>query len=459
MILLAGLPVGSYPQASSTPAVSPSTGETRFALVIGNGDYPNVPLKNPTNDARDVAKALSSLGFTVTLVVDGDMGAMVRAVRDFGNSIKRPDAVAMFYYSGHGVQYHGGNYLIPSHADISDPDELSYAALNVEQVYSKMESAGDKTNIIILDACRNNPFPGAERSLERGLAVVGNVQPPQSLIVYATAPGKTAQDGDGRNGVFTSAFLKHLADPSLDAELMLRKVREDVIAATSGNQIPWQNSSITGAGFAFAGGGTLAVSTDPAGAEVYVDGVKRGVSPVSLSDLPRFSEIEIEARSGSRSAVQKIVLKDAVGQKLDLKLEIARGSILVTANEKVAKALLDGAAVTLGASGQIEGVEVGVHTLELQGDSSAFKGQVEVIQGSVAPVKVALVPQGSLTLTLPQNTVCRVEGPGVDKTTSEWNFGQIPVGSYRLTVTGGDYETDVESISVSRAQSMSLLRS
>jgi hypothetical protein len=447
LILFAGT---AFLQAAPAPTAPQS--ETRFALVIGNGSYANVPLKNPGNDARDVAKALGNLGFTVTLVVDGDMAAMVRAVRDFGNAIRRPDAVALFYYSGHGVQYRGANYLIPSKADIVDPDELSFGALNVEQVYAKMESAGDKTNIIVLDACRNNPFPGAERSFERGLAVVSNVQPPQSLIVYATAPGKTAQDGDGRNGTFTAALLKHLADPSLDAEIMMRRVREDVIAATGGNQVPWHNSSITGSGFAFAGGGTLAVSTDPAGADIYVNGQKRGVSPLSLSDLPRYSEIEISARSGNRSIARRIVLKDAVGQKLDLKLEVARGSILVTPNEKVLKALVDGVIVAMGTSGQIDGVEVGLHTLELQGDSSAYKGQVEVVDGKTAPLKAALVPQAFLTLTLPANTVCRLEGPGIDETTTRWNYGQIPAGRYRLTVSGGDYEPLVESISVERAQ-------
>jgi hypothetical protein len=440
----------AFSQAAPAPTAPQS--ETRFALVIGNGNYANVPLKNPGNDARDVAKALGTLGFTVTLVVDGDMAAMVRAVREFGNAIRRPDAVALFYYSGHGVQYRGANYLIPSRADIVDPDELSFAALNVEQVYAKMESAGDKTNIIILDACRNNPFPGAERSFERGLAVVSNVQPPQSLIVYATAPGKTAQDGDGRNGTFTTALLKHLADPSLDAEIMMRRVREDVIAATGGNQVPWHNSSITGAGFAFAGGGTLAVSTDPAGADIYVNGQKRGISPLSLSDLPRYTEIEISARSGNRSVARRIVLKDTADQRLDLKLEVARGGILVTPSEKVLKALVDGVTVAMGATGQIDGVEVGLHTLELQGDSSAFKGQVEVIDGKIAALKAALVPQAFLTLTLPANAVCRLEGPGIDETTTRWNYGQVPAGNYRLTVSGGDYETLVESISVNRAQ-------
>jgi hypothetical protein len=303
--------------------------ETRIALVVGNGAYANVPLKNPVNDARDLAAALKGLGFSVTLVIDGDLPAMSRAIRDFGNAIKRPDAVALFYYSGHGVQYHGANYLIPAKSDIRDADELSFSAVNADLVYAKMESSGDKTNIVILDACRNNPFPGAERASERGLAIVSSVQPPQSFIVYATAPGKTAQDGEGRNGVFTTALLKHIADPMLDVELMMRRVREEVVKATAGVQVPWNNSSISGAGFAFAGKGRLLVSTDPPGAEVFVDGQMRGLSPISLADLPRYSEIEVSARSGTASAARRITLTDASEAKMQLSLQAARGSIPV----------------------------------------------------------------------------------------------------------------------------------
>jgi len=305
LVMLASFSAFSQDAAQPVPPT-----ERRIALVIGNSSYPNVPLKNPVNDARDLNSALKGLGFEVTLVADGDMATMSKAVRDFGLAIRKPEVVALFYYSGHGVQYRGANYLIPAKADIQDPDELAYSAVNAEQVYAKMESSGDKMNIVILDACRNNPFPGAERSMEKGLAIVGNVQPPQSLIVYATAPGKTAQDGEGRNGVFTAALLKHIAEPNLDIELMMRRVREDVMAATKGAQVPWQNSSISGSGFSFlidsskllasatSGGqaaapagngkstGTLTLLSDPPGVEVLIDGKDTVHTPVSLELAP-----------------------------------------------------------------------------------------------------------------------------------------------------------------------------
>jgi len=323
LLALASLALVAASPSFAQPAAAPAPGsETRFALVIGNGDYPNVPLKNPANDARDLAKALAEVGFSVSLVVDGDLAAMNRAIRDFGNAIKRPDAVALFYYSGHGVQYRGANYLVPARSDIQAADELPYAAVNAEQVYAKMESAGDRTNIIVLDACRNNPFPGAERAGERGLAVVGNVQPPQSLIVYATAPGKTAQDGEGRNGVFTAAFIRHLKEPGLDVELMIRKVREDVIAATGGAQVPWHNSSIAGAGFSFAkpeaprqaaaaapaptasppgAAGVLAIRSDPPGIDVVIDGDRTYRTPFSLDVAPGAHSFEPLATKANRT--------------------------------------------------------------------------------------------------------------------------------------------------------------
>ncbi len=300
---------------------------------------------------------------------------MTKAVRDFGNAIKRPDAVALFYYSGHGVQYKGANYLIPAKSDIQDPDELAFAAINAEQVYAKMESSGDRTNIVILDACRNNPFPGAERASERGLAIVGSA-PPQSLIVYATAPGKTAQDGSGRNGVFTAALLKHIADPGLDVELMVRKVREDVIAATGGAQVPWNNSSISGKGFFFApkaeleaepakatvalaarpataaaGKGLLTITSDPPGMRLVIDGADEVRTPINL---------ELPAGAHSFEPLQSSI--DNVwyaGQSLQWITVAAGGEMSVPVRIKPEMARLDLTMVPPGYKVSVHGEELG----------------------------------------------------------------------------------------------------
>jgi hypothetical protein len=353
-MLAAALVLGA---AFRAPAQDAFPQETRIALVIGNGAYENVPLKNPANDARDLSAALKGLGFSVTLVVDADLGTMSRAIRDFGNAIKRPDAVALFYYSGHGVQYRGANYLVPAKSDIQDPDELSFSAINADQVYAKMESAGDKTNIVILDACRNNPFPGSERAGERGLAIVGSA-PPQSLIVYATGPGKTAQDGEGRNGMFTAALLKHIDEPNLDIEMMIREVRADVIEATGGAQVPWHNSSIAGTGFAFAhreekksaakepspaasvapaargaagaATGVLTLTSEPAGLRVVVDGSQAYATPFSLelepgahSFEPQQTVIDYKYYSGQSLQWINVTAGDEIKVPVRIKPEMA----------------------------------------------------------------------------------------------------------------------------------------
>jgi uncharacterized caspase-like protein len=202
--------------------------EARTALVIGNGAYPNNPLKNPTNDAEDIAQTLVALGFNVTKLIDANYAAMGRAIDAFGRQLEKDRGIGLFYYAGHGVQYQGANYLIPADSDIQNPQDLPYDAIDVGKVLAKMEAAGNHANIVILDACRNNPFPGSERSAERGLAIVAR-QPPESMVIYATQPGATARDGEGRNGVFTASFLHALSsNSSASLDTLMMQVTADV---------------------------------------------------------------------------------------------------------------------------------------------------------------------------------------------------------------------------------------
>ncbi len=241
----------------------PAFAEKRIALVIGNGAYKtSTTLKNPPNDAADVSAALKSVGFTVTTLVDGKREAMEKAVRDFGNALKDPDAVGLFYYSGHGAQVDGANYLLPVDADIQAEDELAYKAVNAEQVLAKMRSAGNRLNIVVMDACRNNPFPGSTRSADKGLAVV-RVKVPESIIVYATDPGAVAQDGDGRNSPFTTAFIAQLTVPGQEISVALRRVTGEVKVVTGGSQTPWVSTNYT-SDFAFRAGSASTSAPPPA---------------------------------------------------------------------------------------------------------------------------------------------------------------------------------------------------
>ena len=223
--------------------------ERRVALVIGNGAYKAAPLKNPVNDARDMAAALKRLGFDVTLLTDAGQQEMDTAVREFGLKLRQGGS-GLFYYAGHGLQVSGENYLVPVGADIQTESDVRYTCLPAGMVLGKMEDARNDLNIIILDACRNNPFARNFRSSEQGLAKMD--APTGSLISYATAPGSVASDGTGRNGLFTQHLLNNMATPGLPITEVFMRVRQSVVAETKRKQVPWEASSLIGQ-FYFAG--------------------------------------------------------------------------------------------------------------------------------------------------------------------------------------------------------------
>jgi hypothetical protein len=215
----------------------------RVALVIGNSTYPTAPLKNPLNDARAMAKTLKELGFEVTLRENTSQRDLAAAVRQFGASIS-PGSVALFYFAGHGMQVKGRNYLVPVDADIQVEDEVPYSTIDVNLVLDKMEVGKSATNIVILDACRNNPFARRFRSSATGLAQMD--APIGTLIAFATAPGSVAQDGTGENGIYTKHLLDSIAVPGLPVEQMFKRVRIGVAKETNEAQVPWESSSMKG---------------------------------------------------------------------------------------------------------------------------------------------------------------------------------------------------------------------
>ena len=211
--------------------------EKRVALVIGNSAYGGNALTNPVNDATDIAASLRDRGFEVILRTDADYSGMDTALSDFQKALKDKD-VALFYYAGHGVQAEGENYLIPVKEDISSLAKAKSKGIALGDVLSRIRDAQVKTALVFLDACRDNPFPGSSRSGTRGLAAIAAPRDVETLIAYATQPGDVAQDGSGRNGVFTSAVLKNLETPGLNIGEMMTRVKADVKAATGGKQQP-----------------------------------------------------------------------------------------------------------------------------------------------------------------------------------------------------------------------------
>jgi hypothetical protein len=237
--------------------------ENRVALVIGNGAYATSPLKNPTNDAQDMAAALRGVGFDVIHRENVGRSEMRAAIREFSKKI-RQGGVGLFYFAGHGVQVNERNYLIPVGANIEQEYEVADEAVDADSVLRAMGHAENHLNIIILDACRNNPFARSFRSVERGLAKMS--APKGSLVSYATAPGDVAADGEGRNGLYTKYLLEAMQVPGIRLEQVFKQVRINVSGDTAGGQVPWEESSLTG-DFYFRPGTAVAaapVATAPA---------------------------------------------------------------------------------------------------------------------------------------------------------------------------------------------------
>jgi hypothetical protein len=219
--------------------------QRRLALVIGNSNYRNAPrLNNPVNDAHDIASALRGLGFEVIVGEDQTAEKMKRLILSFGERLRQGGGVGLFYYAGHGVQIGGRNYLIPVEASSLREQTIEFDAVDVGRVLAEMDAAGNGFNIVILDACRSNPFAQNRRSGETGLAQI--IAPEGTLIAYATSPGKVADDGEGRNGVYTAELLKQMRVPEQKVEAMFKAVRVGVIVLTGRRQVPWESSSLVG---------------------------------------------------------------------------------------------------------------------------------------------------------------------------------------------------------------------
>jgi uncharacterized caspase-like protein len=228
---------------------APALAADRVALVIGNADYPTAPLRNPVNDARAMAQALRDLGFEVFRLENADKQRMEQAIVRFAGRLKK-DTSGLFYYAGHGVQVNGRNYLVPVDAEIDSEREIRIETVGVHLVLDEMNYADNRINIVILDACRNNPFERRLRGGSRGLAAIDAAR--GTLIAYATAPGSVALDGDGANGIYTEELLGALHKPGLEVEEVFKTVRVGVARRTRNQQVPWESSSLIGS-FVFNG--------------------------------------------------------------------------------------------------------------------------------------------------------------------------------------------------------------
>jgi hypothetical protein len=245
LLVLPALAVGKAGKlAREKPTGGPT--ERRIALVIGNGAYVKTKsLANPANDAADMAQALKDLGFDVSWGVNQNKRQMESLIRAFGAKLAS-GGVGLFYYAGHGIQVGGSNYLVPVDAEIPEEDEVKYQGVALDLVLTKMAAAKNDLNIVILDACRNNPFARSWRAYRDNANSDGlaEISPPTgTLVLYASGPGKVASDGAGRNGLFTESLLKHIKKPNVEYDQMVKALSADVWERSNRRQFPWKEGN------------------------------------------------------------------------------------------------------------------------------------------------------------------------------------------------------------------------
>jgi hypothetical protein len=301
-VALALAPVPFIAQKRSSEVVLPTSKpcdrsvQQRVALVIGNGAYSIKPLRNPPNDATAVSNELRQLGFSVTAGLNQSQSEMEQMIREFGDRLRSTCGVGLFYYAGHGVQIAGRNYLIPVNADIQNEADYKYKTVDLNWALDQMYSEQNPLNIVILDACRSDPFPRSHRSDQGGLAQVS--APTGTLIAYATAPDSTASDGDGANSPYTQELIKQMRVPGVLVETMLRHVAEQVSARTGGKQEPWFNANIKGDFYFNSGTGPTATTKKDTNPRPSVS------TPIDVPEAPRSKPEEDSAVARAREELR-----------------------------------------------------------------------------------------------------------------------------------------------------------
>ena len=227
-------------------ATRPKPQEARVALIIGNSDYRTAPLDNPANDASDLAAALEKQGFNVLVRENVGERGLKEAVDVFAKHLQK-GGIGLFFFAGHGIQLKDQNFLLPVDVGFDSEADVSFKSVSAEYVLSRMAEAGNRINIVILDACRNNPLQQSRKTISKGLGVmnVGRAEK-GTFIAYATSPGSTAADGTGRNGLYTKHLLRSLEAQDSDIDRVFGRVRTGVVQDTNGEQVPWTSSSVIG---------------------------------------------------------------------------------------------------------------------------------------------------------------------------------------------------------------------
>jgi len=439
----------------------------RFALLIGNANYAKLPkLKNSANDATDMADVLKNLGWDVTLLVNADLPKMEDEVIRLGSRVaSSPNSVGLFYFAGHGVQSNGINYLIPADADIPGESFLKTKSLAAQSVLDELQKARNNLNIVILDACRDNPF-GWSRSGSRGLSVVSS-QPPGSIIVFATAAGSVAREGSGRNGVFTAELLKNLRIPGLEIGDILNRTCSAVQETTHGEQNPAiysqffksfyfneiQNSKgqISPAVLSSLQTADLLVRASEPDADIYLDGVYRGKAPLLIQKVDTQKTVNLQVKNANSAGAAEIVLQPGELREINISMSPLKGSLVIFSNESDVQVLIDGKNLGSLASGVFRDLSLGIHKVELLGKDMYYSQLANIDASVITQINAVLTPVGSIDIQIPIDAQAKIVH-GTDTTFFDGPtvVQNLPEGKYYLEAWGKDYTLTSATLNVEK---------
>ena len=458
IILMSVLLVGTVSVFLSDWGVSPSHGAPgrRVALVVGNAAYRHtVPLDNPKNDAQDIGKALKRLGFEVEVETDLSRSDFEKVLRAFGDRVEGASA-ALFFYAGHGIQVDGTNYLVPIDARLRKKKHLKREAISLNGILEDMEGTS-KVNLVLLDACRDNPL---SRSLARSLrgtrSVVGMGLAPVdastgTLISFATKDGATASDGRGRNSPYTKALLNHIEQSGVDVRLMLGDVGSTVEEATGGKQVPWTYGSLRGR-FHLARGSIieeeaahLTVQTDPSDAKVRILNIQPKYQPGMLLDPGRY-HLEV-SKSGHKTVRRWIAMgHEDVDEYISLRggippvSPVQSGSLYIKTAPSGADVYVD---KTHRGQAPLEIKNITAGRVRVYAEKSGYQREeksVRIRTGKQTRLTLLLSPQaGRLEITSqPSGAEWYLDGDYVGMTSGE--IDDVNPGSYRIMIKKRGYE-------------------
>ncbi len=338
---------------------------SRTALVLGNSDYKTMPLTNPENDAEDIASKLESLGFEVMFEKNQNQIETKKLIRKFAQKLKQKGGVGLFFYAGHGLQIDGKNYLVPVDFSATAAYEVADAAIDANLITGAMEEAANPMNIILLDACRDNPFPRKTRSGSRGLARMDSAS--GTIIAYSTSPGDVAADGEGRNSPYTSHLLKHIDAPGLTIEQVFKRVRVGVEDSTAGKQLPWETSSLRG--------------------DFYFKTAQAQITPPTPEPLPVVAAVKSQPIPQAKPVIAPQIQPQQI-QPVAVDPNARSLSVFTNPEDSSVKILNSNTAYTMGVA-----LKPGDYRVEVSKEGYAAKKQWISIDDRDIEIQITLVPE------------------------------------------------------------------